>query len=221
MSSGALWRQPGTWQRRKSSTEKMCLQFTRKEKLSVSDSFEPLNNKRAGGAERGPNEGWLKKNLIWVSFNDSVTLVICRSQSFIYGGWSPFKVWIREFPVALPVKGTTRSFPMKANMTRMVQESAQHLSASRQSVSERPFRATGLVCCFSGPVSALLFNSCLVKYFVKICGQNNWFSFVAQRAVCVGLLLLRLHSFPSLHGVLKKVFEKVHTPLRFFLPAFF
>lgn len=136
--------------------------------------------------------------------------VICRSQSFMYGGWSPFEVWVRELPAALPVKGAAWLFPVK--VTRILQESAQHLSVS----ASDPSGPRGLLCCFSGPLSALLFNSCLVKYFVKICGQNNWFSFVAQRAVCVGLLLRRLHSFPSLHGVLKKVFEKVHTPLPFF-----
>lgn len=141
---------------------------------------------------------------------------ICRSQSFMYGGWTPSEHGSECFlPHFLSKARRGRS---RVKVTRIPQESSQHLSVS----AGDPSGPRGLVCCFSGPVSALLFNSCLVKYFVKICGRNNWFSFVAQRAVCVGLLLGRLHSFPSLHGVLKKVFQKVHTPLRFFfLPAFF
>lgn len=213
MSSGALWRRPGTWQRRKSFAGKMCLQFPRRENLKESDNFEQLSIVGVGvGRVQMRGGGW--KTLF--GFHLMTLGVICRSQSFMYGGWSPFEVWVRELPAALPVKGAARSFPVK--VTRILQESAQHLSVS----ASDPSGPRGLVCCFSGPLSALLFNSCLVKYFVKICGQNNWFSFVAQRAVCVGLLLRRLHSFPSLHGVLKKVFEKVHTPLPFFfLPAFF
>lgn len=115
--------------------------------------------------------------------------------------------------LSLPVEGTTWSFPVKRGSGRNLLSISPHPDGA---LASDPSGPRGLVCCFSGPVSAFLFNSCRVKYFVKICGQNNWFSFAAQRAACVRVLLLRLHSFPSLHGVLKKVFEKVHTPLLFF-----